>query len=86
MNKLYIETDEHNFRSIVDAMRSKNPHLEIIYDLKINSLQDKNDKDFFSEVLEISKQFRGRMFTYVNRPYYSVILNGERCDWGTCES
>ena len=82
----FIDTDERNFRTIVDSLQRKNPHLEIVFDPKTNSVHDKSDKDFYSEVLETSKAFKGRMITYINRPYYSVILDGEQCDWGTCSS
>ncbi len=82
MKKMYIDVDDRNFRTIVDEIIIKYPWLDVIYDVKVRSIADKKDFDLIAIVKELSEKFRGKVFTYINDPFYTVVLNGVTTDWG----
>ena len=82
MKKMYVDVDGKSFRIIVDEIKSMYPWMDLVYDVKVNSISEKNGHDLISVVKELSKKFRGKVFTYINDPFYTVVLNGETTDWG----
>ncbi len=85
MKKLFIDVDDKNFQTIVNEIKNKYPWMDVIYDVKVRSITDRKDGELIGIVRELSSKFKGNIFTYINDPFYTVILNGEISDWGLRE-